>query len=51
MSLLGNVAVEGAMEELLLVLKNSEDVPADERLKLLQQAIENIHSAAKSGWY
>ena len=51
MFMMGNVAIIGVMKELLTFMENNKRLSAEEQLEMLYNKIEDIVTAAESGWY
>jgi hypothetical protein len=54
MSMVGNIAVEAAMEELLALyeqVSSSESTTLQDQLALILERIESIKDCADKGWY
>ena len=51
MSMIGNIAVEGAMKELLRLVESGGDLSDGDLLEKLIQQIESIRKAASTGYY
>jgi ribosomal protein S15P/S13E len=50
MSMLGNIAIEGYIKELLKYLQTIEHLPPEQRLKLLELKLNSDQRAAATGW-
>lgn len=50
MSMMGNIAIEGYIDELKKFLEKVKDQPPAEQIKMLSKKLEDDEKAAQGGW-